>query len=162
MTLTEIESWRTTLLAIMDKCNHEAMNDLCDAACIGASVMPRPKRPALGESALLFIAAVKNSSHPSNNQPPMVALAPGWHGDREDGLVERLKACAAGAYREPETLQKYCGEAAARIEALEEALRPFADFDTEGFSSEMRAFDDDPNLTMGHFRRAARAINGEE
>ena len=47
-------------------------------------------------------------------------------------------------------------EAAARIKALEEALRPFADFDTEGFSSEMRAFDDDPNLTMGHFRRAAR------
>lgn len=32
----------------------------------------------------------------------------------KNNLVKRIKACANGAYREPETLQKYCGEAAAR------------------------------------------------
>jgi|GEM_PF-4345872 len=44
------------------------------------------------------------------------------------------------------------------MERMRDALKPFADFNTEDFPDSMRAFEDDPTLTMGHFRRARAAL----
>lgn len=76
-------------------------------------------------------------------------------------LVKRLKACANGAYREPETLQKYCGEAAARIEAMGEALKPMVEMAAEhaDVSADLEhcTYPIKLHITVGDLRRAARA-----
>lgn len=38
-----------------------------------------------------------------------------------------------------------------KLRVAEEALEPYANFDTEDFPDAMRAFEDDPSLTIGHF-----------
>ena len=49
-------------------------------------------------------------------------------------------------------------DAEKRIAELEAALAPFANFDTEDFPDDMRAFKDDSTLTMRHFRAAKAAL----
>lgn len=49
-------------------------------------------------------------------------------------------------------------DADAQVTRLTEALAPFANFNTEDFPDAMRAFEDDPSLTMGHFRAARVAL----
>lgn len=44
------------------------------------------------------------------------------------------------------------------LKEAEEVIRPFADFDTEDWKDEVRLFDDDPTLNMGHLRAAQRWI----
>ncbi|RWX26618.1 hypothetical protein EHH54_34705 [Rhizobium leguminosarum] len=51
------------------------------------------------------------------------------------------------------------------IAGLREALKPFAEFDTEDWPDSMRLFEDTPSLTMGHMRAAKNVLSspsGEE